>query len=438
MVIYEDRREAGRLLAQRLAEWRGRSDVVVLGLPRGGMPVAYEVARGLRAPLDVFVVRKLGVPGQEELAMGAIATGHVRSLNHAVIQSIGITERVVEQVAAREQAELDRRERYYRDHRPPLSLRDRVVILVDDGLATGASMRAALEAVRTQSPRQVIVAVPVGSPETCHAFRRLADELICLEAPDWFDAVGRWYADFSPPTDEEVRALLDTAKHEQPLISPGRERLVTLPSTGGTLRATLAVPDEAKGLVLFAHGSGSSRLSPRNRYVAAALQRAGLATLLLDLLTETEDHIDTKTGHLRFDIPFLAGRLHEAREWVARQSFAKLPLGYFGASTGAAAALLAAAGDPDVFAVVSRGGRPDLAGDALRHVRAPTLLLVGSLDPVVLDLNRQALEAMPAEKQLLVVPGATHLFQEPGTLERVAEAASQWFLRHAMARQASG
>lgn len=203
-----DRVDAGRRLARRLVDLTGRPDLIVLGLPRGGVPVAREVARALRAPLDVLVVRKLGAPGQEELAMGAIATGGVRVLNDELVETLRITDEAIEEAAEREAHELDRRERAYRGDRPPLDLRDRTVILVDDGLATGSTMRAAIEAVRLQRPNRILVAVPTAAPSTCQAFRRIADDVICLITPEPFQAVGLWYEDFAQTTDEEVGELL--------------------------------------------------------------------------------------------------------------------------------------------------------------------------------------------------------------------------------------
>ena len=209
------------------------------------------------------------------------------------------------------------------------------------------------------------------------------------------------------------------------------ESTVSLPAGEVRLAGELAVPDSARCVVLFAHGTGSSRLSPRNRYVAGVLGRAGLATLLLDLLTEEEDSADQERRQLAFDIPLLAERLVAAMEWLGEESrTAGLPIALFGASTGAAAALVAASRRPeDVVAVVSRGGRPDLAGPALGLVRAPTLLLVGGRDRIVLELNRSAAEQLSAEHRIEVIDGATHLFEEPGALERVAELARAWFLR---------
>jgi putative phosphoribosyl transferase len=205
---FADRREAGTELASRLRHYAGRAEVVVLALPRGGVPVAFEVAESLDAPLDVFLVRKLGLPGHRELAMGAIASGDVHVLNEEVIAWYRVSERAIEEVAREELIELQRRERDYRQGRPLLDLHDRTVILVDDGLATGSTMRAAVQAVRQHGPTSVVVAVPVGAPSTCEEFADITDETVCARAPESFSAVGQWYADFSQTTDDEVRTLL--------------------------------------------------------------------------------------------------------------------------------------------------------------------------------------------------------------------------------------
>lgn len=205
---FADRRAAGRELASHLGEYRGRDDVLVLALPRGGVPVAFEVAEALDAPLDVFLVRKLGLPGHPEFAMGAIASGGVRVLNHAALRSHNVPENAIEAVARAELAELERREREYRQGRPLSALFGKNVILVDDGLATGSTMRAAVQAVRAHEPARVIVAVPVGAPDTCRQFADVTDQTICARTPQPFAAVGLWYRDFSQTTDEEVRALL--------------------------------------------------------------------------------------------------------------------------------------------------------------------------------------------------------------------------------------
>jgi putative phosphoribosyl transferase len=207
---FRNRVEAGVLLGAAVAErYGGRDDVIVLGLPRGGVPVAHGVAAALGAPLDVFIVRKLGVPGQEELAMGAIASGGVRVMNRDVLDYLTMSDRTVEAVAAREERELERRERAFRGNKPPVHVRNRTVIVVDDGLATGSTMRAAVQALRAMEPRSVVVAVPVGAAATCQILRSEADDLICLRTPDPFEAVGIWYDDFTQTTDDEVHSFLD-------------------------------------------------------------------------------------------------------------------------------------------------------------------------------------------------------------------------------------
>jgi len=210
-MLFRDRTEAGQLLAAKLTAYADRPDVLVLALPRGGVPVAYEVAKALHAPLDVFLVRKLGVPGHQELAMGAIATGGVRVLNEDVVRALDIPKQVIDGVAAAELRKLHQNEWNFRGDRPPPDVRGRVVLLVDDGLATGSTMRAAVAALRRQQPARIVVAVPVGAPDTCAEFQDEADEAVCARTPEPFYAVGMWYDDFSQTTDEEVRDLLSRA-----------------------------------------------------------------------------------------------------------------------------------------------------------------------------------------------------------------------------------
>jgi len=203
-----DRRDAGRVLASRLTKYAGRDDVIVLALPRGGVPVAYEVASALGVPMDVFLVRKLGTPGHRELAMGAIASGGVRVLNEDVVHWYGISPSAIERIAREEEEELERRERAYRDDRPPSDFTNKAVILIDDGLATGSTMRAAAQAVRARRPARVVIAVPVGAPQTCAELAAVADEVICVRMPEPFSAVGQWYLNFNQTDDDEVRDLL--------------------------------------------------------------------------------------------------------------------------------------------------------------------------------------------------------------------------------------
>jgi putative phosphoribosyl transferase len=218
---YRNRTEAGRLLANKLMAYANRTDILVLGLPRGGVPVAYEVAQALDAPLDVFLVRKLGVPGHEELAMGAIASGGVRVINRSVVDNLHIPNEVIDAVAADEQQELERRTRLYRGDRPPPDVRRRVVILIDDGLATGSTMHAAARALRSQYPAAIVVAVPVAAEETCKDFRGVVDEVICAYTPEPFFAVSMWYEDFAQTSDEDVRDLLARAARAKQIASRG-------------------------------------------------------------------------------------------------------------------------------------------------------------------------------------------------------------------------
>ncbi len=257
---FRDRAEAGRLLAERLRGYAGRDDVVVLALPRGGVPVGYETAQALGVPLDVFVVRKLGVPGHEELAFGAIASGGVRVLNEGVVDAVGMSDDVLERVAERELAEVQRREAAYRGGRDPADLEEKVAILVDDGLATGASMRAAVQAVRARRPARIVVAVPTAAASTCDELAREVDELICLRTPEPFYAVGLWYDDFSQTTDQEVRELLARAGGS----GPARTEDVTVEAAGVEVGGTLAVPDGSSSSPTEAEAAATALATARS------------------------------------------------------------------------------------------------------------------------------------------------------------------------------
>ncbi|HLN15987.1 MAG TPA: alpha/beta family hydrolase [Acidimicrobiales bacterium] len=435
-MIFQDRADAGRQVAERLGHLCG-NDVVVLGLPRGGVPVAFEVAKALGAPLDVIVVRKLGVPFQPELAMGAIGEDGVRITNEVVVRGAGIGPEAFGEVEQRERAELERRVRLLRRGRARVSLEGRTAVVVDDGIATGSTARAACLVARAHGAAAVVLAAPVGAQRSITELEAVADEVVCVETPVSFFAIGEWYDDFRPTTDEEVVRLLErsltgaTDQDDEPRAvadqpRPAVDEDVRLPVEGAELSGHLVVPDGCSAVVVFVHGSGSSRHSPRNRYVAAELQQRGLGTLLFDLLT-TEEELNRANV---FDICLLASRLVEVTAWLEKHpATAGARLGYFGASTGAGAALYAAP-ETDVAAVVSRGGRPDLAAEHLALVRAPTLLLVGGRDEAVLELNRRAAEQLRCEHRIEVVPGATHLFEEPGALAQVAQRAGDWFVRY--------
>ncbi|MFF4446894.1 phosphoribosyltransferase family protein [Streptomyces sp. NPDC001502] len=423
-MLFTHRAEAGEKLAEALRHLKGE-DPVVLGLPRGGVPVAYRVARALGAPLDVIVVRKLGVPHHRELGFGAIGEGGVRVISEDIVRGSRLGPQDIEAVEHAEEAELTRRARRFRGDRPRVPLDGRTVIVVDDGIATGATAAAACEVVRAQGAARVVLAVPVAPPDAVARLGSAADEVVCLATPHAFRAVGEWYQDFTQTPDEEVVFLLARAAADPVTRPPVRAAEVEVDAGGIVLAGDLALPEGAGAVVVFAHGSGSSRHSPRNRSVAADLNRAGLATLLLDLLTPDEEADRANV----FDIETLAGRLADATAWLRRRE--ALPTGWFGASTGAAAALWAAGETgAEIGAVVSRGGRPDLAGARLAAVRAPTLLIVGGRDSTVLDLNRRAQRELRCENRLEIVPGATHLFEEPGALEEVAGLARDWFTRH--------
>lgn len=431
MVAFLNRADAGRRLGKRLAGLRGQ-DVVVLGLPRGGVPVAYEVAKALDAPLDVIVVRKLGVPFQPEVAMGAIGEGNTRVIDQRTISLARVSEADLRQVERQERALLESRVARFRQGRRRVDLAGRTAVIVDDGIATGSTARVACMVAIQLGAARVVLAVPV-APARAVVELKEPDDVVCLLSPQNFQAVGYYYHDFSPTEDGEVVQLLDAAarpaQHRRQDGGEGAlEEDVEIPAGRVALRGSLYLPPGCGATVLFAHGSGSSRHSPRNRFVASVLHGSGLGTVLLDLLTPDEEVNRANV----FDIGLLAQRLLLATDWLqSRQDTSAGRVGYFGASTGAGAALWAAAepGSP-VAAVVSRGGRPDLAGPRLSDVRAPTLLIVGGADTQVLALNRQAMAQMRAPTRLEVVPGATHLFEEPGTLATAATLAADWFRQY--------
>jgi putative phosphoribosyl transferase len=438
---FTDRIEAGARLAELLTTRRAdiedrvagtaaaTAGIVVLGLPRGGVPVAEQVADTLVAPLDVILVRKLGVPSQPELAAGAIGEDGVRVLNNHIVRSAGLTDADLTRVEARERTELDRRAERFRAIRPRVDLEGATAVIVDDGIATGATARAACAVARRHGARRVVLATPVAPHGWEAGFHDVADLCLAVETPSPFGAVGQFYRDFSAVSDHEVDECLRRAMATEIARHTSEVSIeMSIPSGPAELGGWLTVPPGAQATVVFVHGSGSSRHSPRNRYVAAMLNVAGFATLLFDLLTPQEEALRSNV----FDIDLLRDRLLGATEWLRqREPAACSRVGYFGASTGAAAALAASTEvGVDIGAVVSRGGRPDLAGPLLEQVSSPTLLIVGSHDQVVLDLNRQALAAMSGQARLAVVPGASHLFEEPGTLAEAAHLARDWFLDH--------
>ncbi|HET9241221.1 MAG TPA: phosphoribosyltransferase family protein [Oligoflexus sp.] len=443
MKQFKNRSEAGQLLAAKLQAYKNNPDVLVLALPRGGVPVAFEIAQSLEAALDVFLVRKLGVPGHEELGMGAISSGGDRVLNKEIIDALQLSESTVEKVTQREQQELTRREATYRRNRPPLQIQGKTVILVDDGLATGSTMLAAIRAVQKLKAAKIVIAVPVAPVSTFESMEKLGDAMICLMTPEPFYGVGLWYEDFTQTTDEEVINLLEKAEswgkipeshsYSRDDHLPGFHQ-VSIPAGSVELAGKLLLPEgENKGIVMLVQGTGYPGQSPQHDLIAHKLYEAGFTTLRFDLLTREEEASELKSRHLRFDTPLLTRRLIQATDWVMHElATYDQPLGFFGSSTGTGAVLKAAAtiGRP-IKAIVSLSGRPDLAGESLSKVTAPTLLLMGGQDISIMDLNVCARSRMrPGLVRIEVVPQASHLFEEEGALERAANLSTRWFERH--------
>ncbi|QDK38614.1 erythromycin esterase family protein [Bdellovibrio sp. NC01] len=417
----ENRMTAGKLLAERIADLHLQNPIVI-ALPRGGVPVGFVVASTLRCSLDVTMTKKVGAPDNPELAIGAVGEDGTTVLNQELVQYLKIEKALIKKLAANKTKEIAQQIKKFRTNKTRETLNGKDVIVVDDGLATGATMIAALQVLRKQNPRKVIVALPVAPADSIQPLKEVADEVVCLLAPKNFTAVGLWYEDFDQVSDEEVIRLLELSRHEQSFI---QEREITIEDGPDSVTGDLTLLNNSKGLIIFAHGSGSSRKSPRNQYVATELNKIGFSTLLFDLLTDEEAANRANV----FNIPLLARRLNLATDKMASlPETSSQPIGYFGASTGAGAAIMAAAqSSKKIFAVVSRGGRPDLAAEALRKVTSPCLLIVGGNDEPTLSLNREAsLQIKSCE--LVVVPGATHLFEEEGTLAEVVEHASSWFL----------
>lgn len=440
MTVFLNREDAGRRLAAALAHLR-HEDPVVLGIPRGGVAVAAEVARGLCATLDVVVVRKLGVPQQPELAMGAVGEGGVVVHNQQVIADLRVAGHDLADARRREDAEVVRRARRWRRGGPRVALAGRVVVLVDDGMATGATMQTACRVVLAEGARRVVVTAPVASPDAVERLADLADEVVVLSSPAGFSSVGEWYVDFEQVPDDDVTRVLTEGPAGRtcadvhvpvpsvmPATSAPQER-ATQRSTpratqGDLLGGRLTIPPSAGGVVVFAHGAGSDRSSARNGHIAEELCHLGLATLLLDLLTPDEAAAGADIG-----VEALGARLVAVSRWLALDPrTADLPVGVFGAGSGAAAALVAAA-DPDarIRAVVSRGGVLDRVADRLPEVSAPTLLVVGGADVDVLRSNEDAQRRLGSLNELVVVPGAGHFFEEAGALDAVSRVTSHWF-----------
>lgn len=461
-----DRAHAGQALARALRPFVRELDVTVLGLARGGVPVARQVADALDAPLGVMVSGKIGVPGIEEVALGAVAEGSDQVVADSVAWYIGVPPRLVDRLAARKRVEVERRAHMYRAGQPLPAVRGRTVVLVDDGLSSGATLRAAAFAIRKLRPRRVIAAVPIASLAGAAQVRPDVDQLIAMITPKRFETLSTWYHDYAPVSDEEVlfqlgrptrvaimngrRVFSEILRDVGDRIAPallrddhGRdasEQSIAIPGFGGTLLADFgtaqrvagnAAPvEKARGLVILANGGGSSRHSYRNRYLAGRLRLSGYATLRVDLLTGEEEQSDS-AHEIRFDVARIAGRLTTVCEWAARTGVdgAHRTI-LMGSSTAAAAALGTAARRPErVSAVIGRAGRVELAAGLLRHVTAPVLLVVGGADRGTMQRNADAMRSLPRGALLVRVARAGHLFSEPGALGAVAEHSVKWLDR---------
>ncbi|MBC7843916.1 MAG: dienelactone hydrolase family protein [Gemmatimonadaceae bacterium] len=440
--LFDDRHAAGLALAERLSTEMRHPDIIVLGMARGGVMVAAPIARALGAPLDAFVCRKLGVPGIPEVAFGAIAEGGAAPVFDAVCTFIGMPNSVRQSVVARERVEAERRVHRYRDGHPLTDLAGRTVILVDDGIASGATMKAAALALRDQRPARLIAAAPVASIDGVRYLSDSFDDVVVLATPQSFGTVSDWYRDYTPVDDDAVRALLGKpvrpGEAQAAPLEHDAERRIMIPMGHAGAAWTMigdhghdgAPTQPTRGLVIFAHGGGSSRASYRNRYLAGRLRMAGWATLRVDLLSDTERQGDT-IGAFRFDIDRITSRLLAAVSWCRRE---RVPgcqrLVLYGASTGAAAAMAIAASHPEwVAGVIARGGRVDLAAHTHAQVRAPALLIVGSTDSETLRQNRECAARLRGRAAVQVVRGAGHTFEESGALGRVGELSVAWLER---------
>lgn len=415
---FKDRVEAGQRLGVAL-EHLAKPNLIVLGLPRGGVPVAFEVASHLHAPLDVLLVGKLGTPGRRELAFGAVGEGGVRVLNDDIVRLEGLSDKTINHVADQVDTEIRRRQVAFRNGRPPLDLTGRVAVVVDDGLATGATARAACTVARRLGAERVILAVPVAPEGWESQLMDVTDERMTLFSSRDFGSVGYFYENFDPIGDDTVRALLTySARHDI-------DEEVSIPvDSHRSVKARVRAPLGTKGTVIFAHGSGSGRKSPRNTKVADAMHEAGFATVLADLLAEDEERDQT------FAIDLLSQRLTFVVDWASKHPvLGRTKFALYGASTGAAAALVVASENHEIKCVVSRGGRVDLAEERLGNVSQPVLLLVGSRDTVVAGLNEEA-RSQIRNCALSVIQGASHLFEESGTLDEVARQAIEFLTSH--------
>lgn len=448
--LFRGRSEAGIKLGLQLSVHRHDAPLV-LGLPRGGVLVAYEVARALDAPLDVCVVRKVGAPLEPEVAVGAVGEEGTVLLDREVMARLDIGEDELRRTIEAKRVAVEAEAARLRRGSPALAVRGRSVIVVDDGVATGGLDRAALQTLRARGAGAIVLAIPVGDSRRLDELAGLADEVVCLHCEEPVHAVSPWYAELAPATDAEVSALLERRRSElaagtaraQRTAHASRleaiERHVEIAIHRGnaqeapsSLHGALALPPGAAGIIVCMHGVGGEHTVALERAVAGGLCAAGFATLSVDLLTEIEQR-DAYAFDVAGGVSLLASRLLEVAAWArAHVPEARvLDMGYFGVAAGAAAALAAAAQAPElVRAIVSVAGRPDLAEEWLGDVRTPTLLVVGGLDGDALTVHRETLYFLHCESKLDVVHDATAYFEEPGAIARVVRSTQRWFRDH--------
>lgn len=427
-MYFKNREDAGKQLSQLLQKYKNQN-VVVYALPRGGVVLGAEIAKALNAPLDLIFAHKIGHPYQPEYAIAAVSEHGQMVGNRSEIRSVD--KNWFEREKEKQMREIKRRRVEYLKGKKGISPENKIAIIVDDGIATGLTMQAAILDLKENNASKIIVAVPMSPRSTAEYIRSMVDEFVGIEVPQdygFLGAIGAYYEYFPQVEDDEVIDLLAKFSKQSEKGAKNIERLIHITHDNITLEGMLKIPQEAEGIVLFAHGSGSSRLSPRNNFVADVLNEGNLATLLIDLLSVKEDQV----YETRFDIELLTERLIMVVDWLTEQPETKdLSIGLFGSSTGAAAALEVAAVQSNVIkAVVSRGGRPDLAITVLGKVTAPTLFIVGGNDFGVIELNEEAFQKLRCTKTFEIIPHATHLFEEPGCLEEVARLAQSWFKKH--------
>ena len=380
----------------------------------------------LRAPLDVLVVRRVVLPWNPGLVMAAVGEGGVRILNRDVLARAAFDPTALERATGRARLDVERRVRMYRGGGAPVPVTSRTAVVVGDGMATGSSACAAIRILRERGVARIVVAMPVASTAALGRVHRLADEVVCLESPASLRSAEDAYADGACPDDAEVAEILAAARRDAPATAVTQAAEVTI-HAGVTLTGDLSIPPHARGVVVFAHGDQDTRWSPRSRWLAGSFHDAGFATLLFDL--RSEDEVARRATPA--PVEELGARLAATARWLkARPELAGDPVVFFCSSRGTAGALWAAAQDDlEIAAVVARGGRPDLAWEALPYVKAPTLLITGGRDGPGLDRSRVTLGRMVGDHELAVIPGAGPIFDEPGALDHVARLARAWFLR---------